>query len=186
MSNPQRVTVPLRTREDVTGQQVDLLLVILNNLQPYLVSRDVREGSSPELDGGVVDSAVATFVKVTDRLDAILDDSARWDTKEFNVLTEAIVSAQKAHQIFLEAQTQSVREVVRPSYQCRPTLLVSEGQFVAVWGDPAIVGVGNTPHEALLDFDAAFHRTPPEQTKIVTEEPVPPTPLSVKPTKKKK
>jgi len=185
--NPNKLAVSLRTREDVTGHQIESVLLLLDHLRPFLVAPDAREGVGPDMDGGAVMAAATTFAKATDRLDAILDDSARWDIKEINTLHEALIATHTAQQAFLAAQTKSASEIIRPSFQCRPTLYVSDGKFLAVWGDtPAIVGTGNTPNAALADFDAAFYRTSEEQVKLTFEEPIPPTPLTVKPTRKKK
>lgn len=183
--NVRRIVVPLRTREDVNWHQVDLLLMVLNNLQQFLVATDARDGVElPEMDGGVVSAAFATFAKATDRLDAILDDASRWDIKEINALHDSLIATQTAQQTFLAAQAKSANEILRPSFQCRPVLYASGDKFLAVWGDnPAIVGIGVTPASAMDDFDAAFYRTAQEQTKLVLEEqPIPPT---VKPTRKK-
>jgi hypothetical protein len=192
--NIQQRYVPLRTKEDVTEQQLNHLLTILHNLHPFLVPSNMLEDDNPALDGGAVSSAIATFAKVTDRIDAILDDPARWALKEVDELNGAILATQKAQQEFLAAQITSTREVLRPSFQLHPTLYVSDGKYLAVWGEPAIAGVGDTPSAALLDFDASFNRTSEEQLQLeVTEatpelppESVPTTPLTVKPKRKKK
>ena len=200
MNQPQRAQVVLATKEVVTSQQVEMLLNVLDGIQPFLLA-PLREGDdAPELDGGVHSSASTTFLKATNRLDAILDDAARWSTDEQNIAQTAILKTQACQQKFLEQQTLAAREVRRPAFIYRPTVYTVDGSYFAVWGDAtvtggSIAGQGSTPNEAMLDFDAAFDRTSLEQVQFILEhhiappapdsEPVPETPLTVKPKKKK-
>lgn len=166
---------PVPSREATTAQQLSALLAICRTLEPWLLEPVVDAGQeAPELDGGVVAAAAATFIKTCDSLDRILDDSSRWDLKKSNELYDAIVESQKCQQSLLKAQTISAAEVQRPSVQIRPTVMVFQGGYLAFWGDPytagaCIYGKGTTPAAALQDFDAAFHRAPQDQVMLIFE-----------------
>ncbi len=169
----------LPTKELLTQQHVDCLLGISGHLR-FFINVD-PETTENEVDGGVHCAAVATLVKVFDRLDSILDDRSRWDMTGQSKLMESItelyaqqIDLYKKQVLFTEAQTKSSEQIQRPSFKLSPTLAEMGDQYVAYWGDintrgRAIIGMGKTPNEALADFDAAFNRMPNEQIYLIAE-----------------
>jgi len=183
--NQPAQVLTLKSREDSNQQQIGTLLSIFQTLQPYLLeprrsvfSEDVP--NRPELDGGAAASASATFSALCNRVDAVLADAERWNASGFyGEFEKEVLAVHKAQREFLEAQLQSARQLQRPSFQLKPSLTTFQNgdgaeYFLAYWGDlekegHAIIGRGTTPETALLDFDAAFKRTPAEQVIIVAE-----------------
>jgi len=180
----------VHTKEDVTGHHVNTLLEIISNLRPFLQGGGDESFGTPERDGGVTSSVETTIIKAASRLDDLLDDAARWTCTDSNALHESVMESQEAHRKFLRAQTEATREIQRPATLFKPTLYTNDNLFYAIYGgdgtSSAIIGSGLTPDEALLDFDAAFHRTVEDQTRLALKEPTPTLPLTIKPTKKKK
>lgn len=159
------------SRESTNAFQVNTILAVIHNLEPFLVepARDLGQ-TRPELDGDAVCSASATFIKACDRLDQILADSTRWSMDAPNELYRALVATQVEQQAFIREQTAAAKIVQRPAFLLKPTLLVWEAGYLAFYGNPnnsdeVIAGRGPTPEAALADFDAAFARTPAQQVQ---------------------
>lgn len=184
----------LPTRESVSQHQLISLLSIVETLKSYLISEPPASDSPhrlpPELDGGAHDAAATTLIKACGRIDDLIDDKSRWGLENHDALCKTITSLAGSQEKFLAEQTLSSQEIRRPSFQLRPTLFIVEGRFVAVHGDPMtpgayIVGQGPTPEAALIDFDAAFLRTPPEQLRLLAEQTAAPAPAPTQPKRKK-
>ena len=186
ISSGSAQVLTMSTQEDSNQQQVHTLLSIMQNLQPFLLEprRSIfsdDEGKRPELDGGASASAVATFSRLCDRLDAVLSDKRRWDASKFYAeFQKSVLEVHEAHRQFQIAQTNAALNIQRPSFTLRPTLATMRGEegnyFLAYWGDlekpgNSIIGRGKTPELALLDFDEAFKRTPEEQVVVISDEP---------------
>lgn len=170
-------TPAVPSREAVIQQQLECLLAVSNSLQGYLLApwREIENipGSAPEIQKEAATAAANTFVKVCERLDSILDDKGRWEIGAVNELYQAAADAQRAQTQALKVQQAVLELNLRPCARFNPTVVRIENEFVAVYGDinregAAIVGRGPTPEAALVDFDAAFHRTAQEQ--VVFEE----------------
>lgn len=196
MNQPKSQTfAALPTRESITNFQVNTLLDIITALQPFVLlqPRDIGD-KTPDLDGGVAASAATTLINATTTLDTLLADPERWTLGEVNTLYAALTKTQEAQQTFLGAQTKAATHVLRPSCIHQPVLFASGDRFIAVTGHVNVPGAylageGKTPAEALLDFDAAFVRTTEEQRQIIFdthEEPIPSTPVTFRPKKRKK
>ena len=180
----QKPLVP--DRQSVNAHQIDTLLTMLGMLQPFVLGTPARRGffgagaepdespAPPKLDSGVKLSVETTFIKLCLRLDAVLEDSKRWDLSGPDKLYTAMAKAYEAQEVFLRTQAESSAAVQRPSFQHRPGVYTLGTDFVALWGDPSveggyIAGRGPTPAAALLDFDAAFLRTPAEQVRLIAD-----------------
>lgn len=173
MGNPNSIkgqVIP--TKEAVTEAQILPILATLQTLTPLLLRPHHEVEYPANADGGALTAVGLAVIKACARLEAIFEDSERYsfaDTKKF---FETLQQSQEAQLAFLQAQKLASDEVRRPSFQHRPTLAVHEGGYVAYWGDVtvaggAIIGMGKTPAEALLDFDRAFERTPAEQVFLI-------------------
>lgn len=176
MSKYQGPFIPLK--EELTDRMIGPLLAIIRELAPFLLEPTREPGSVPtsdKLDGGVESAAAATFLRVCVRLDSLVDDGSRWTLKSHNTLVAELIKTQKAQQKFIEVQQQSSEMLQLPHYLLRPTLAVSGGRYVAWWGNiniagEAVVGQGDTPNDALADFDDAFDRVPSEQVFLIAEK----------------
>lgn len=197
MSNKtQQTSLPIR--EAISDLQIGTLLDVLASLQPYILSpaREIESSLPASLDGGTGSAAASTFIKACMRLETLIDDNNRWSLAAYDEQVRALTRMYEQQGLFLEAQTESAKELQRPSFQLRPILAIGGGGYVAIWGDPnypeaALVGLGDTPDAALRDFDRAFHRKLEDQHQVIRDsnKPAPKTkskPRNYKPTKKKK
>lgn len=165
-SKPQKPITPisLPQRDSVTSLQVSTLLNVGVALMGVLL-HPTREHDDPKwqggkaLDGGVLNSAEATFIGVCNRLDSIIADQSRWDFASQNTLEEKLAQVYSAHVEFSKAQTAVARDLMLPHRKFNPTLFkLPDGNWAAILGDlsnldNAIIGVGVTPALALSAFD---------------------------------
>lgn len=161
--------------------QIGTVLDILSALQPYLLlpPREMEGVLPRSLDGGAGAGATATFLKACSRLDSMLDDSTRWSLSSHDYQSSLISEMYERQTEFFEAQIEASKEVQRPSFQLRPILAVGSGKFLAIWGNPerlgsALIGIGDTPDEALRDFDKAFSRRVEQQHQVEAQVEKPP------------
>lgn len=166
------------TKEDLTNQQLGAILAVVRELQPYLLDEIVEPGETPtasSLKGEAVVAATTTLIKALSRIDTILEDQSRYSIKPYFDAMAEVVKTHKAQQRFIAAQTASTEMLQRPSFALRPTVAIMGESYIAFWGTiekagEAICGVGNTPNEALADFDDAFDRAPKEQVIVIAEK----------------
>lgn len=165
----------LPSREVITEHQMNVLLALMHHFQPYLLLpghlRD-EDGLPPKLDGGVHAAAVSAFSAVCQKVEELLAQKKRWNTKTHDDLYTNVVKLQRAHIKLAIEQTVAAQEIRKPSYCLKPTVRLVEGHFIATWGDVTvtggtIVGHGATPALALEDFNAAFNRTPNEMIQFI-------------------
>lgn len=185
----------LPAREIITEHQMNVLLALMHHFQPYLLAppsmyRD-DDGLPAKLDGGAHASAVSAFSAVCGRIEDLLAQKKRWDTKTHDAVYTNVVKLQQAHLILVREQALAAQEIRKPSYCLKPSIHMIEGHFVATWGDPSvtggtIVGYGSTPAAALEDFNAAFHRTPEEMVQFIASLDKAPPPMENNPHKKKR
>jgi len=124
-----------------------------------------REGSeSKALDGGVQSAAESAFIKCCAALETVLDDSTRWTLEVQNVVESQIKESLRAQAKYFESQT-ALTEMQRcPHYVYKPYLMpLIDGRFMAFLGDindleNAIIGIGESPAEALFSFDEVFNK----------------------------
>mgnify|MGYP000902618821 CR=1 FL=1 len=192
--NQHQKPVPLVTPnlESLVQQQIDSVLSVVDSLRPFLQSVPSFGGETPkpDLDDGVKTSVETTMIHACNRLDMLLTTEGHWKLDGHEAFVKASIEAQEAHRDFLKEQARSAAEVRRPSFQLRPTLAATSDGFIAFWGDlntagGAIIGRGETPAEALLDFDRAFHRAPKDQFIVVAEPPAESAPEPQKKPRKK-
>lgn len=189
----------LPTRDSATDFQVTTLLDIIAALQPFVLLQPRDLGDKvPELDGGVATAAATTIINASSRIDAILNDPDRWSLAEVKTLHAALIKTQEVQQTFITEQMKSAQHVRRPSFIHHPRLFANGDHYIAIFGDinlagAYILGEGSTPAEALADFDAAFDRLPKDQRQLIFEpepeaasEPIPETPVTFRPKKRKK
>jgi len=190
---PQKA--PLPTRDAVSNSQINILLAVLDSLQPYILlsPREIESGIPKDLDGGVPLAALSTFCKVCNRIDKIVDCEDRWSLATHDQLYEALLKTAEKQRETLETQQNFVRDSGRPSRTHKPEFTRLGDVFIAYWGDlndppSVIIGRGQTPEDAINDFDRAFARRMAEQLRIVQEQPPQPVvvPAPIQKNKKKK
>lgn len=157
--------VPLPSRDFVTAQQVNILLGIISTLGSHLNQPEFDEQNPHKggrYDGGWKASAHVTLVNACEQLDKLLLAEDRWSISGQQILEVKAEQMMEANIAFLKAQTEASASLTSPAYQHRPNLIrISDGNWVAILGDPKIpescvIGVGETPAEALKSFDAAW------------------------------
>ena len=176
--NPTGQQLRVPTREKVNEQQVHTALAVLNHLQPYLLAPmrgdDDWKQEHPELDGNALASATTTFGRVCDRLDKMMGDDNRWISTDGDSVVESIKNTQASIQKYYGEQALAVAELRRPSRIFHPSFAKMGEKFSAFYASSdfpggILIGLGNTPAEAMADFDAAFNRIPAEQLRFNEE-----------------
>jgi hypothetical protein len=171
----QNISV-LKAREDVTERQVDSLLGMIDRISHNLtVLSGVDTDSHLKVDGGVQTSLEVVAMHACTRLEAILSDDSRWNCADFDRAFNQILAVQKANADFYVQQTISAKSITLPSFVYKPTLIKASGKFYAYIGDPnvlgsSIFGEGNTPNEALADFNESFDKAPEEHIDYVIKQ----------------
>lgn len=158
------------TREGTTHAQVNTVLSILGMTITAIshAQRDLEDlesavpNESKRLPGEALVAAENTFVKACERLDSILDDSARWDSS-FQMNLEADYKRAMDENIgFLQAQRKAAEHITLPQARMNPSLVrLTDGLWAAILGNPetpsSIIGIGPTAQEALDAFDESFN-----------------------------
>lgn len=169
------------TKEAVTEAQLLPILATLQTLGPLLTRPQFDVEYPAHADGGALAAMGLAVIAACERLEAIFKESERYSFADTSKLFETMQKTQEAQLAFLIAQKAAAEEVLRPSFQLKPTLGIAENRYFVYWGDPhteggSIIGTGATIAEAMTDFDAAFHRAPSDQVfKIssTTDAPAP-------------
>lgn len=184
--------LPIPSRESTSHGQLQALLMITQALQPYLILPPQENiPQTPQLDGGTVSAAAATFIRTCGKIDELLADASRWNLEAQDALYNSLIMTQEAQQAFIKTQTEAAAILLRPSFQQKPILCLLENGYAAIFGDltsgAAVIGYGVTPEAAFADFDLAWKRQAVEQNVIlpVASNTPPPAP-EVKPKRKKK
>lgn len=170
-----QLSLSIQSREEITTQQVGILLNIVHTMRGLVMQEPREHGEAHQLDRENHLAASSTLIRACQRLDDIIDGKDRWDLKTHSDVNKAILSVHKRQEELLQANLDLVRMHQRPSIQLKPQIATYGDQyFIAFFGQlerpgMAIVGRGPTPHEALLDFDRAFHLVPREQFRIISE-----------------
>jgi hypothetical protein len=164
-----------RTKELVTAAQVNTLMGVLNQLT-HSVSFFSGASEDGECSGGLNDGGAkcaleASMMGVCQRLDILLAESSRWGVDDVEEFQRSIKAIQEKHLNVLARQQEALRVMNLPSIKLRPALSFIDGCWVAVYGEAGklenrVVGLGNTPVEAMQDFDKAFGEAKPQFTGL--------------------
>jgi len=184
--NPGSAPVQFLHRDLSTQNQIHMLLAVSQTMMGFLINPSREAENIPgqhSLPGEARIAAETTFIKSCSVLDAILEDKKRW-TPEFQEKLEKFwqesitqsISESKARQASFEAQKLAADEVRSPHFRYRPALLMlKDGCYAAVLGDlnkpeESIAGIGDTPAEAVDQFDNVFRgEVSPEVGEWLTE-----------------
>lgn len=174
----------LPSKANKIRRDTETLLAITRNLQPFLVVYG-ESHNRPELDENVRLACESTMIRCCSALETVIERLA--STKVEDAFEQAVLSALSAEKDAHRAHAAALKAATRPSIHHPPALThLDSGQWVAILGDPAdvnscVIGLGDTPAEAMISFDQAFHaKTKPEPAPAPAVEPAP------KPRRKKK
>lgn len=169
MKQPQPQGRPpqlIPTSMEVTNAQIGNVLIVMNNLFPFLAASRSDDG----MEKNVATSAEGTFVRACNVLDSILDDENRWKTDTVDAMAK-VLEQLYATQAELNANSAAaLAQANRPSFLLKPSLVERKpGEWVAQYGSGrnALKGVGPTPYQAMLAFDMAYFNL----TKIQQQPP---------------
>lgn len=159
----------LRDLLDQTTGQVALCLQTIATLRPLISAEDYKEdyvvipGYERQLEGGCPASAALAFVATCDRLTRLMKDDERFEAMERGAvnIADAVVGAQEAAAEASRAASAASKVLMAPHANLRPEFKRTPIGWVAYYGDPAnadtcVMGSGQTPAEALLEFDRAM------------------------------
>lgn len=165
--------IQLPQRDTVTNLQIGTLLNIggmLTNilLNPLRENDDSKWRGLPQLDGGVLAAAEATFINLCAKLDEIIADETRFNFNSHNTLEAQLSEVYAAHLEFTRAQTSATRSIEAPHRQYNPAIMrLPDGNYIAILGslkdlDGSITGYGPTPALAIEAFDGIFNGKLPD------------------------
>jgi hypothetical protein len=166
--------VPIPSRDEVTVRQLGALLSCAATLYPVLLNLEPDRDSH---NGGAYEAAEATFTKICDRIDGIIDDPKRWSLDHQNMLEMQLSMLYQEHINLLTTQKAATELLAAPHTIHKPKLMKLEDQtWVAILGDlqfpdNCIVGSGKSPAEALMAWDMVFTGRMQAQTIEVRDEP---------------
>lgn len=155
-----------------SSEHIQMLLAICDHMQPYLLMPprmpqvDDREGKSDEKEAST--SACVVVMEACNRLESILKDDTRWSVEHVTRSQESILKLIKAQTEAAKAGRTAAQEAASLSMEARrpstrrqcSILALANGDYLCTDGDPSnanvVKGVGATPEEATIDFDAKF------------------------------
>lgn len=109
-----------------------------------------------------------TLWSACERMQNLLDDSARWDNSFQEKVEQEYDKLTKLQTDTLTAQRAAAQEITTPHFRYRPALMrLVDGGWMAIIGDVdhlefAVYGVGKTVQAAIEDFDEVFLRGVPK------------------------
>lgn len=168
-----QLSLSIQSREGLTAHQVGILLNIVHTMRAVVIPGLGSEGGAPKEEYAI--AAEMTLIQACERLGTLVQEKTRWTLDSHQETHKAILSAHRKQEELMQANLEFVEMHKRPSIQYKPIIATYGTQyFIAFWGkieEPgmAIIGRGKTPHEALLDFDKAFHRTPQQQMRLISD-----------------
>lgn len=141
----------------LTMAQVHTLITIIERVGQ--IGREYQFGE--EVHAAPEDMRLAietTVIKASNVLDDILDNKDRWSTKSSQDTSAAIQDALSAQIVKTQTETNESIRKQYPSTLLKPALYQRNGVWYVKYGKQkgALVGKGDTPYEAMRDFDVKF------------------------------
>lgn len=168
-SGGQRLPNTTPTVNAATSEQIHTLLHICASLSPLLI------GDDEDADTNARDSACATYVNATTRLDKILAEDHRWGVAEYDEVVKNLNLMYKKQSQYMEAsskrdaaETKRSLALALPHNMRRVSLYaLNNGQWCACDGDiqlkSSLKALGDTPEEAVGAFDRIWNGQEPYQ-----------------------
>lgn len=163
----------LPSRDSVVSFQVNTLLQIAGCLGAFVANSRTDDSVGGANDGGARMSAELSFSKVCARLDAIVDDSSRWDMSQQDLLEKTLLQAYDENIEAIRLAAAAAKSQAAPSTRFKPGLLfLPKLGWCAILGDmnnleSCVIGYGATPEQAMLSFDVNFEAGPPDAAAIL-------------------
>ena len=163
--NHQAATTP--TVNVVNSDQIQTLLHIAICLTQMLNS------DSEKVDRNARDSACATYINTTNRLDSILQDDKRWQVESYDKIVESLQEMYNEQKVYMEkagkqADKDAALKTAMASPHNRGTFFaLNNGEFLCCDGDPSVVAsikaTGISPLAAAAAFDDIWEGRSPYQ-----------------------
>jgi hypothetical protein len=161
-SAQQQVQSVVSQREFANQMQVQNLLTAIQTLTAALVNTKMADGDSDKTSEAHI-ATENSLIILCERLDAIVADNKRWNTRTVDSLEAKLARVFDANTRLMDVRAALELEASTPHAKLKPTLMRygTEG-WIAIVGDPqfmdkALVGYGETPALALKCFDMIFN-----------------------------
>ena len=159
--------INLPSRELTTAHQIQMLLGVagstISMVGSMLHCPEENQERIDRLGGELRTAAENVCVAALDRLQEMMSDKGRWDGSFQKEIESAFRVAHEKQMEVLETQQQAALEVLSPHFKYKPALAkMKDGIWMAYLGnlddlDNAICGLGETPANAVDEFDKAFY-----------------------------
>jgi hypothetical protein len=156
----------MASREIVTRYQLDSLMQVLGMSSSALAHFLRIDPNTDKLTACETEARISienTVRSACERMDTILREESRW-SMDFQLDAEKKFSeAQVLNNQLLQKQRDAAAEITSPHFRYRPTMLrLVDGSWCAFLGnidfmEQGVVGVGDSPAEAIEAFDDAWH-----------------------------
>lgn len=142
-----------------TSEQIHTLLNAATVMTAFLIN------ATEHVDRNATDSASATFINITNRLDQILSETHRWNVAQYDDVVTSLKNMYDKQAVYMEsagklADVDRKHRTVLLAPHNRPTVefsVLNSGDFLVHDGDPLdpakIKAIGSTPEEAARRFD---------------------------------
>lgn len=166
------------TRENITLQQFNVLLNTLATVQAGLREYQREDNGVPSVDrlsGETKLALEATLIQACARIDKALAEEDRWTLNRMRDVEEKLDATLKAQTDFFQSQKRFSEDQQRPCHMLKATLVKTNHGWCAYHGDlqfdeSLITGIGDSPAEAMRQFDFSFFtKLSPEEAVTVTE-----------------
>lgn len=156
-------------RDAVTGNQLSMLLNAAHMMISCARAPSADEDEGGAKDGGTKSAAEATFIKICDRIDQVLDDSSRWSMENQDTLEKDMSGMLKAQTSTAEMHRRILNHTQLPHFRFHPKLVKLKSAWIAVVGDlqdraGSIIAIGLSPQDAFNHFDRVFMGRETEET----------------------
>lgn len=156
----QQVHIPVQSREQITAQQLSILVQSAMHLANALLPSPVDPDEKPlkSLTTEVEIAAEHTIIGICAQIDKIVADDKRWSLKKHASLEQQISRVYKAHIRSLAEQSIALRATQRMPIEL---LYIREaGEWVCIMASgpsrDQLIGRGKYPADAIADFDRKF------------------------------
>jgi hypothetical protein len=156
----------MASREIVTRYQLDSLMQVLGMSSSALAHFLRVDPNTDKLTACETEARISienTVRSACERMDTILREESRW-SMDFQIEAEKKFSeAQVLNNQLLQKQRDAAEEITSPHFRYRPTMLrLVDGSWCAFLGnidfmEQGVVGVGESPAEAIAAFDDVWH-----------------------------
>lgn len=147
-------------KENASSVQINNLLQVIAVLAQTAKDSESSEGGA--LDGGVKLSLHSSIITACSRLDCLLEETARWDVKDYVALSATMQSMYDENTRLIQEQRAAYAEASSAHNKYKPQLVrLTNGKWLAISGnmndiDNALVGLGDCPADAIAAFDDMF------------------------------